>query len=77
MAKSKTKQKNLAAVELGRLGGKARAKALSDDELKRIASEAGKHSRKGMTPKRKRAIARKAARARWAKERKQKGRLSA
>jgi hypothetical protein len=46
------KEKNLNAVQLGRLGGKARIKKI--------------------TPEKRREIARNAARARWAKERKKK-----
>ena len=67
MVNAKSKQKNPAAVELGRLGGKARAEALSAADRKRIAGEAGKKSREKMTIKRRTKIARKAARARWAK----------
>jgi hypothetical protein len=67
MMDAKSKQKNRAAVALGRLGGKARAEALSAADRKKIAGEAGKKSRENMTTKRRREIARKAARARWAK----------
>jgi hypothetical protein len=68
MVKVKSKQKNLAAQALGSLGGKARAEALSAEDRKKIAGEAGKKSRDNMSAKRKRAIAKKAARARWEKE---------
>jgi hypothetical protein len=68
MAK-KTKTKNPAAVELGRLGGKARAKALTREQRQEIAKKAlkaAKEARDKMTPAERTRIARKAARTRWA-----------
>ncbi len=64
--------KNPAAVELGRLGGKARADALSSKEKKAIAikaSKAAKKARKKLTPEQRKEAARNAAKARWAKRR--------
>ena len=71
----KAREKNPAAVELGRLGGKARAKALTPKQTKAIAAKALKaamRAREKMSPERRRGIARKAAAARWAKARKAK-----
>jgi len=65
------KRKNPAAVALGKLGakkgGKARARLLTEDERREIASKGGKARLKKMTPQQRSESARKAAAARWAK----------
>jgi hypothetical protein len=58
-------EKNQAAVELGRLGGRARAARLSKDELSKIALKGVKARRAKLSPKRRKEIAQKAATARW------------
>ena len=58
-------EKNKAAVELGRLGGKARAKRLSKDELSKIAMKGVKARKTKLSQKRRKEIAQKAAAARW------------
>ena len=67
-------RKNPAAVSLGRLGGKARAEKLSQEEQSAIGRKAGLVGgvarAEKLTDKRRSEIARKAAQARW---RKQKG----
>jgi acyl-CoA reductase-like NAD-dependent aldehyde dehydrogenase len=75
MSIQKTTGKNPAAVALGSLGGKARAKALSPKQRKEIANKAvkaAKRARQRMTPEQRREIAQKAAGARWAKAKKEK-----
>jgi len=61
MRDGSTKEKNPAAVELGRRGGQARAKALSADERKAIAEKASKaaaRARKRKAKERKRGTSR-------------------
>ena len=60
-------KKNRAAQALGRLGGKARAKALSADELARIGRKGGRSRAKNLTAEERSASARKAVEARIAK----------
>ena len=64
-------RKNPAAVALGRLGGKARAKKLSAErqsEIGRIAGQVGgKRRAEALSPERRKLIAQKAAKARWGK----------
>ena len=64
------KRKNQAAVSLGSLGGKARAKAMIPEERQESASKAGKARAKKLSAKRRSEIARKAAQARAAKMKK-------
>ncbi len=59
-----SKKKNPHAQALGSLGGKARAKSLSDDEMARIASEGGKARAAKLTPAERKRIARLAVAAR-------------
>jgi hypothetical protein len=65
-------RKNLAAVALGRLGGRARAKKLSAEqqsEIGRVAGKVGgKRRAEALSPARRKLIAQKAARARWEKK---------
>jgi len=65
-------RKNPAAVALGRLGGKARAKKLSAErqsEIGRTAGQAGgKRRAEVLSPARRKAIAKKAVAARWGKD---------
>jgi hypothetical protein len=65
-------RKNPAAVSLGRLGGKARAKKLSAErqsEIGRIAGQVGGRRRaEALSPERRKSIAQKAAKARWGKD---------
>jgi hypothetical protein len=64
-------RKNPAAVQLGRLGGKARAKKLSAEQKSEIGRTAGlvggKARAEALSDKRRSEIARTAAAARWAK----------
>lgn len=64
-------KKNLHAVALGALGGKARAKKLSAEALSeqgRIAGLSGGAARaNSLSPQKRKAIAKKAAEARWKK----------
>jgi hypothetical protein len=60
-------EKNQAAVELGRLGGRARAERLTRDELSEIAKKGVKARMKKLTPEQRREVAQKAAAARWGK----------
>ena len=64
--------KNPHAVALGSLGGKARAKALSEKELSRIGREAGKKGGKAraanLSKEERKQIAKTAAAARWDKK---------
>jgi hypothetical protein len=60
-------KKNPAAQALGRLGGRARAKALSESELSRIGTLGARARRKKLTAKERSEIARKAVQARIAK----------
>ena len=64
-----SKKKNLHAQALGSLGGKARAKSLSDAELARIASEGGKARAAKLTPAERKRIAKLAVAARERKRR--------
>lgn len=68
------KKKNPAAVALGRLGGKQRAKNLTAEERKEGARRAGKARLTKMTPAERRRIAMLGAKARLARleERKEK-----
>ena len=63
------RKKNPAAVQLGRLGGNARAKKLSAEEQSDIGRKAGlvggKARAEALTGKRRQEIAKKAAAARW------------
>ena len=61
-------EKNEAAVELGRLGGKARAKRLSKTELSKIAMKGVKARKVKLSAARRKEIAQKAAAARWSKK---------
>lgn len=61
-------KKHEAAAMLGRLGGKARAKALTASQRSAIAKKAGKARLKKLTKAERRRIALKAIRARWAKK---------
>lgn len=73
-------RKNPHAVALGRLGGIARAEALTPEEIAAISSKAGKKGGKkggkaraqALTPAQRREISRKAAQARWKKAKKTK-----
>jgi hypothetical protein len=60
-------KKNPAAQALGRLGGRARAKALSESELSRIGTLGARARRKKLTAEERSEIARKAVQARIAK----------
>jgi hypothetical protein len=60
-------QKNPAAVELGRLGGKARAESLSREQLSQIAQKGVRARMRKLSPKRRKDIAKKASAARWSK----------
>jgi len=64
------RKKNQAAVALGRLGGRARAKALSAErqsEIGKIAGQVGGRRRaEALSAEQRKAIARKAAMTRWA-----------
>jgi hypothetical protein len=60
-------EKNQAAVELGRLGGKARAKRLSKAKLFEIAMKGVKARKAKVSANRRKEIAQKAAAARWNK----------
>lgn len=63
-----TSKKNAAAVALGRLGGKARLRTMTEEERSAIASKAGKTRAKKQSAEERAAQARKAAKARWAKK---------
>ena len=65
-------KKNPHAVALGRLGGKARAKALSREEIKAIASKAGKARLQKLTFEQRSAIAKRAVQAREQKRKERK-----
>jgi hypothetical protein len=65
-------KKNAAAQALGKLGGKARAKALSAAELSKIGKKGAKARMVKLTPGRRSEIARKAVKARIAKHGQQK-----
>ncbi len=58
-----------AAVELGRLGGRARVAKLSKEELQELGRRGGKARAKRLTKDRLREIARKAVQARWSRQR--------
>ena len=65
------KQKNPAAVALGSLGGQARAKILTAEQRRAIAEQgrdAAKEAREKIPMSKRKAMARKAAKARWAKQ---------
>jgi hypothetical protein len=64
-------KKNPAAQALGKLGGKARAKALTEAELSEIARKGAEARASKLTAAERSEIARKAVRARIAKQRKQ------
>ena len=64
-------KKNPAAQALGKLGGKARAKALSDAELSEIARKGAEARASKLTAAERSEIARKAVQARITKQRKQ------
>jgi hypothetical protein len=64
-------KKNPAAQALGKLGGKARAKALSDAELSKIARKGAEARASKLSAAKRSEIARKAVQARIAKQRKQ------
>ena len=68
--------KNAAYAALGRLGGKARAKALSANQREAIAIKGSKASAKAysrLTPEQRTAWACRAAQARWAKAKEDRG----
>jgi hypothetical protein len=65
-------KKNPSAVALGKLGGKARAKALSDAELSEIGKKGAEARKTLLTSARRSEIARKAVQARIAKQGQQK-----
>jgi hypothetical protein len=65
------KKKNPNAVNLGRLGGKQRARNLSSSELSRIASKAGKARSKKLSAAERRRIASLGGKARHKKQRAQ------
>ena len=69
-----TKKPNPHAQALGHLGGKARAKRLSEAEIAKIASKGGKARAASLSAERRREIAKKAVAAR---ERKRKGKNNA
>ncbi len=73
MAKRKSEaaklEKNPAAVALGKLGGKARAEALSRKELSAIGKQGAQARMKALTAAQRTAIAKKAVAAREAKRR--------
>jgi hypothetical protein len=64
-------KKNPAAQALGKLGGKARAKALSETELSEIARKAAEARASKLSAAKRSEIARKAVQARIAKQTKQ------
>jgi hypothetical protein len=66
------KKKNPAAQALGKLGGRARAKALSANELSKIGKKGAEARRKSLTAAQRSQIAKKAVQARIAKH-KQRG----
>jgi len=65
-----TKKKNPAAVSLGSLGGRARAKSLSKVERSEIAKQGAAARITKSTAEQRRRIARIAAAARWAAKKK-------
>ena len=67
------KKKNPAAQALGQLGGKARAKALSAEELSRIGKKGAQARLKKLTAAQRSEIARKAVAMREAKKRQRRG----
>lgn len=72
MPTKKRARKNRAAVALGKLGGAARARALTPEALSKIGRLGGKVGGKAraaaLTPEQRKEIARKAIAARWAKK---------
>ena len=62
------RSKNPHAVALGRLGGEARAVALTDEERKQVAGAGGAARAAQLTDERRKEIAKKAAAARWGKK---------
>ncbi|MFL6437475.1 MAG: hypothetical protein ACJ71Q_07845 [Terriglobales bacterium] len=66
--RKKNLQKNRAAVELGRLGGRARALALTKKERSEQSRKAGKARLEKIKPEKRSEIARRAVQARWAKK---------
>jgi len=62
-----SKKKNAHAVALGSMGGEARAKNLSADELSAIGKKGAKARSESLDASRRREISRKAAKTRWAK----------
>ena len=64
-------KKNPAAQALGKLGGKARAKALSQDELTEIARKGAEARASKLSAAKRSEIARKAVQVRIAKQKKQ------
>ena len=64
-------KKNPAAQALGKLGGKARAKALSDAQLSEIARKGAEARASKLSAAKRSEIARKAVQARIAKQRNQ------
>ena len=67
-------KKNPAAQALGKLGGKARAKALSAEELSKIGRKGAQARKKSLTPAQRSEIASKAVQARIAKHKQQSSR---
>ena len=68
----KEKEKNSAAVALGRLGGKARAKRLSKKKLSEIGKRGAEARAEKLSPRRRQEIARHAALVRSEKRRQEK-----
>lgn len=69
-------KKNPAAQALGKLGGKARAKALSSTERSEIATKGAEARSKSLTAARRSEIAREAVKARIAKQKQRKGKTA-
>jgi len=59
------KQKNRAAVALGKLGGLKRASKLTAEQRREIAGQGGRARAVELTPAQRKAIAAGAAKARW------------
>jgi hypothetical protein len=68
MLQAVAKKKNSAAVMLGRLGGKARARSLTPEERSQSARKAGKSRIHALSAEERAKIAKLAAQARWSKK---------
>jgi general stress protein YciG len=73
MAKDTAKQRSEAAAVLGRKGGPARAKVLTEEQRKEIASKGGQKFAANLTPEQRIAIGKRLAKARAAKKKLKKG----